>query len=199
MKQVLPRIWQWSWFSPEKQLEFNGHLLAVGEHRILIDPPPMDPTDRVQARQGGQIDYIIITNRDHEREVETLRNEFQCQVLVPERDAGEMSIQPTKTYADGELLPGGIWAVHLADQKSSGECALFLQQGNGVMIVGDALIGKPPGGVSLLPPEKYADVSKARKGLQRLLKYNFDSLLVGDGVSILTGAKVVVHDVLQET
>ena len=40
MKQVLPRIWQWSWFSPEKQLEFNGHLLAVGEHRILIDPPP---------------------------------------------------------------------------------------------------------------------------------------------------------------
>ena len=40
MKQVLPRIWQWSWFSPEKQLDFNGHLLAVGEHRILIDPPP---------------------------------------------------------------------------------------------------------------------------------------------------------------
>jgi glyoxylase-like metal-dependent hydrolase (beta-lactamase superfamily II) len=199
MKQVLPRIWQWSWFSPEKQLDFNGHLLAVGEHRILIDPPPMDTTDRVQARQGGQIDYIIITNRDHGREVETLRNEFQCQVLVPELDAKEMNVQPTKTYADGELLPGGIWVVHLADQKSPGECALFLQQGNGIMIVGDALIGNPPGGVSLLPPEKYADASKARTGLQRLLKYNFDSLLVGDGASLLTGAKAVVQDVLQET
>ncbi|UCE64105.1 MAG: hypothetical protein JSU59_02880 [Nitrospirota bacterium] len=198
MKQVLPRIWQWSWFSPEKQLDFNGHLLAVGEHRILIDPPPMNSTDRAQVRQGGQIDYIIITNRDHEREVETLRNDFQCQVFLPELDAKEMSIQPTKTYTDGELLPGGIWVVHLADQKSLGECALFLQQGKGIVIVGDALIGKPPGAVSLLPPEKYADISKAREGLQRLLKYNFDSLLVGDGVSILTGAKAVVEDALQK-
>jgi hypothetical protein len=198
MKQILPRIWQWSWISPEKQIDFNGHLLAVGEHRILIDPPPMDTTDQVQVRQGGQIDYIIITNRDHEREVETLRNEFQCQVLVPELDAKEMGVQPTKTYADGELLPGGIWVVHLADQKSSGECALFLQQGNGIMIVGDALIGKPPGAVSLLPPEKYANISKAREGLQRLLKYSFDSLLVGDGASILTGAKAVVEAALQK-
>jgi hypothetical protein len=158
----------------------------------------MDTTDQVQVRQGGQIDYIIITNRDHEREVETLRNEFQCQVLVPELDAKEMGVQPTKTYADGELLPGGIWVVHLADQKSSGECALFLQQGNGIMIVGDALIGKPPGAVSLLPPEKYANISKAREGLQRLLKYSFDSLLVGDGASILTGAKAVVEAALQK-
>ena len=67
------------------------------------------------------------------------------------------------------------------------------------MIVGDALIGKPPGAVSLLPSEKYANISKAREGLQRLLKYNFDSLLVGDGVSILTGAKAVVEHALQKT
>jgi hypothetical protein len=33
--------------------------------------------------------------------------------------------------------------------------------------------------------------------LRRLLKYNFDSLLVGDGVSILTGAKQAVERVLQ--
>ncbi len=198
MKQVLPRIWQWSWFSPEKQLDFNGHLLAVGEHRILVDPPPMESTDQAQVRQGGQIDYIIITNRDHEREVKNFQKDFHCQVLVPELDAMEMNVQSSKTYADGELLPGGIWVVHLADQKSPGECALFLQQGKGIVIVGDALIGKPPKAVSLLPPEKYADISKAKEGLQRLLKYNFDSLLVGDGVSILTGAKTAVEDALQK-
>lgn len=197
MKQILPRIWQWSWFSSDKQLDFNGHLLAVGEHRVLVDPPPMDATDRAQVRQGGAIDYIVITNRDHEREVQTLQNEFQCQVLVPKLDADEMSIQATKTYSDGELLPGGIWVVHLADQKSSGECGLYLQQGKGIMIVGDALIGKPPGALSLLPPDKYTNIFKAREGLRRLLKYNFDSLLVGDGVSILSGAKAVVEKTLQ--
>ena len=101
--------------------------------------------------------------------------------------------KPTKTFKDGELLPGGIWVIHLQDQKSPGESALFLQQGKGVLIVGDALIGKPPGALSLLPPEKYADAAKAKAGLRRLLKYQFDAVLVGDGTSILTGAKAAVE------
>jgi hypothetical protein len=66
-----------------------------------------------------------------------------------------------------------------------------------VLIVGDALIGKPAGSVSFLPAEKYADMGKAQEGLRRLLKYNFDSVLVGDGVSILTGAKQAVEQLLQ--
>jgi glyoxylase-like metal-dependent hydrolase (beta-lactamase superfamily II) len=90
-----------------------------------------------------------------------------------------MELKPTKTFNDGELLPGGIWVIHLQDQKSPGESALFLQQGKGVLIVGDALIGKPPGGLSLLPAEKYADAAKAKAGLRRLLKYQFDAVLMG--------------------
>ena len=74
---------------------------------------------------------------------------------------------------------------------------MFSQQGKGVLIVGDALIGKPAGSVSFLPAEKYTDVAKAHEGLRRLLQYNFDSLLVGDGASILTGAKQAVERVLQ--
>jgi glyoxylase-like metal-dependent hydrolase (beta-lactamase superfamily II) len=116
---------------------------------------------------------------------------------VPEADAAQMDLTPTKTFKDGELLTGGIWAIQLNDQKSVGESALFIQQGKGVLIVGDALIGKPAGSVSMLSAEKYADIEKAREGLCRLLKYNFDSLLVGDGVSILTGAKQAVERLLQ--
>jgi len=108
-----------------------------------------------------------------------------------------MDVKPSKTFKDGELLPGGIWVIHLADQKSPGESALYIQQGKGVLIVGDALIGKPAGSVSLLAPEKYGDLTKARAGLRRLLKYHFDSILVGDGTSILGGAKQVVEQVLQ--
>ena len=196
MKPLLPGISSWSWFSEEKQIDFNGHFLNVGEHKILVDPPPMTALDQTQVRHGGQMDYILLTNRDHLREAETYRNEFSCRVYVPEKDAPEMDINADQTYADGELLPGGIWAIQFADQKSPGESALFIQQGKGVMIVGDALWGKPAGSVCLLPTEKYPDIDKAREGLRRLLKYDFDTLLVGDGTSIMNGAKQIVEQVL---
>lgn len=197
MKQILPGMWQWSCFSEEKQLDFNGLFLMVGEHKILVDPPPMTAEASTFIRRNGPVDYIIVTNRDHAREAAACQAEFKCQLQVPDADASQMDLTPTKTFKDGELLPGGIWVIHLKDQKSPGESALFIQQGRGVLVVGDALIGKPVGVVNMLPAEKYADVTKAREGLQRLLKYNFESLLVGDGTSILAGAKQPVERLLQ--
>ncbi len=196
MKQILPDIWQWSWFSEDKQLDFNGLFLMIGEHKILVDPPPMTAEARAVVRRHEPIDYILITNRDHIREAAAYQVELRCQLRVPEGDAAQMDVRPTMTYKDGELLPGGIWAIHLKDQKSPGESALFIERGKGVLIVGDALIGKPPGSVRLLPAEKYVDVQKAKDGLFRLLKYNFDSLLVGDGSSILVGGKQQVEQLL---
>ncbi len=199
MKQILPDIWQWSWFSEEKQLDFNGLFLMVGEHKILIDPPPMTAEARAVVRRHEPIDYIIVTNRDHIREAAVYQAELRCQLWVPEADASQMEVNPTKTYKDGELLPGGIWAIHLKDQKSPGESSLFLERGRGLLIVGDALIGKPSGSVRMLPVDKYADVERAKEGLSRLLKYNFESLLVGDGASILVGGKQQVEQLLRVT
>jgi len=197
MKQILPGMWQWSSFSAEKQLDFNGLFLTVGEHKVLVDPPPMTAEASTFIRRNGPVDYIIVTNRDHVREAATYQAEFKCQLQVPDADASQMDLRPTKTFKDGELLPGGLWVIHLKDQKSPGESALFIQQGRGVLIVGDALIGKPAGAVSMLAADKYADATKAKEGLQRLLKYQFESLLVGDGTSILAAATQPVERLLQ--
>ncbi|WP_455245447.1 hypothetical protein [Petrachloros mirabilis] len=196
MKNLLPGVWQWSVFSSEKQLDFNGLFLHVGEHRILVDPPPLTAEASTFIRRQGHVDYIIVTNRDHAREAAVCQSDFRCQLFVPEADVAQMELKATKTFKDGELLPGGIWIVNLNGQKSPGESALFIQQGKGVFIVGDALIGKPAGSLSMLPAEKYADVGQAKEGLRRLLKYNFDAILVGDGTSILAGAKQVVERAL---
>lgn len=196
MKNILPGIWQWSWFSEEKQIDFNGLFLTVGEHKILVDPPPMTGEASAVVLRNGPVDYIIVTNRDHVREAVAYQHEFRCQLHVPEADASQMDLTPTKTFKDGELLVGGIWAIQLKDQKSPGESGLFIQQRQGVLILGDALIGKPAGSLSLLSAEKYADREKAKEGLRRLLKYQFDSVLVGDGASILTGAKPILEQAL---
>jgi hypothetical protein len=56
LKQILPGMWQWSWFSEEKKLDFNGLLLVIGEHRVIVDTPPQAPGDVAQGKRGGQVD-----------------------------------------------------------------------------------------------------------------------------------------------
>jgi glyoxylase-like metal-dependent hydrolase (beta-lactamase superfamily II) len=197
MKEIVPGIRQWSVFSEEKQIDFNGLRLTINDHCILVDPPPMESADRTLIAGGPSVDYIVLTNRDHVREAEGYRREFSAKLYVPAADAPLMDLTPDKTYRDGELLPGGLWVIQLNGMKSPGESALFLDRGKGILILGDALIGKPPGRLSLLPADKYPDVAKAKEGLQRLLKYEFDLVLVGDGVSVLTGGKPALRQAIE--
>ena len=154
---------------------------------------PSTTTASSWTLKGHAVDYILLTNRDHVREVEACRRDFKAKVYAPEADAPLMEIPVDKTYKDGELLPGGLWVIHLKDMKSPGESALFLDMGKGYLILGDALIGRPAGQLNLLPADRFADVTKARESLKRLLKYNIDAVLVGDGAAILAGAKEAVR------
>jgi glyoxylase-like metal-dependent hydrolase (beta-lactamase superfamily II) len=196
LKQIAPGIQQWSVFSEEKQVDFNGLLLTLNDHCILVDPPSLGPADRTALLKMPSVDYIIVTNRDHVRDAEACRRDFNAKLYVPAMDAPLMDVSADKTYQDGELLPGGLWVIHLQGMKSPGESALFVERGKGILIVGDALIGKPSGRLSLLPPEKFPDFGKAKEGLKRVLKYNFDMVLVGDGSPVLTGGKELVRQAI---
>jgi glyoxylase-like metal-dependent hydrolase (beta-lactamase superfamily II) len=80
--------------------------------------------------------------------------------------------------------------------KSPGEVAL-LWPDRGILIVGDAIIGNPPGLCGLLPERVMDDPARLRKSLRKLLDLDFDILLVGDGVSILSNAKARLRDLVE--
>ena len=83
----------------------------------------------------------------------------------------------------------------MSDQKSPGESAFYIEDRK-ILIVGDALIGKNKGEVNMLPPDKFEDIGKAKAGLNVLKTLDFESLLVGDGHSILKDAKAQVEKFL---
>jgi glyoxylase-like metal-dependent hydrolase (beta-lactamase superfamily II) len=197
MKEILSGIYQWSWFSDEKGYDFNGHLIVTGAERVMIDPPPLSAEDGGWLQKQGPIAGIILTNRGHVREAEAYRKQFKTTVLAPVPDAPLIGIKIDRTFKDGDLLPGGLKAIHVPDGKSPGESALFLDRGKGILILGDALIGKTPGRLNLMPPEKYRDPSKAREGIRVLLKQSFDTILLGDGASILTGGRDAIEEFLR--
>ena len=40
-KEIAPDLYQWSEFSKEKQLSFNGYYLVHNGEAVIIDPPTL--------------------------------------------------------------------------------------------------------------------------------------------------------------
>jgi len=194
MKQIFPGIHTWSVFNQEKGLEFNGHLVVNDEGCALIDPPPMSDEDASQAEELGPPSVIIITNCHHTRGAMAFASRWHAPILLNEKDAGALppTVRLGGIYRDGDRLAAGLLVVGLEDQNSPGESALLCGKA-GAIIMGDALIGKPPGSFSLLPAEKYKDVAAARRGLRKLLEHSFDAVLLGDGTSLIRDGRRAVE------
>jgi len=193
MKELFAGIWTWSVFSTEKNLEFNGFLVADPSGNALIDPPQMEAEVRERMLRLGAPRTILITNKDHVRTSRECRDLLNARIGIHELDAPLLNFKPDFVFRDGDSLPGSLLAVHVPDNKSPGETAFLVPRAGGALILGDALIGKPAGELRLLPPEKYADAERARRGLIRLLNHSFDAVLVGDGMSIPSGGRMALQ------
>jgi glyoxylase-like metal-dependent hydrolase (beta-lactamase superfamily II) len=92
---------------------------------------------------------------------------------------------------DGELHDGeriGALEAIAVSGKSPGEVA-FLWPERKTLIVGDVVVGNPPGHLSLLRERVMDDPARLRRSVQQLLTLDFDTILVGDGVSVIGDAK----------
>ena len=202
MKEILPDIFTWHEFSEEKKLNFNGYLIFSKMGSVLIDPPEITEDDfaeleiLVNKNSKSPLQAILLTNVHHERECDEMRKKLGVPVLINEKDDAGLERKANKTFADGDTLPCGFKTFKFENQKSPGESAFFLKE-RGVMILGDALIGKISGKLNMLPHDKYRDPKLAKRGLHKLLDYEFESLLLGDGESILKNAKEAVKVFLE--
>ncbi len=195
MQEILPGIYTWSWFSEDKAIDFNGFFVRGPDGAAVVDPPPYDEEDLRHMEQLGAPEAILITNRHHARASRQLAAHFGIPIQIHEADAPLVEPPLGGTFSDGDVLAGGVKAIRVPDSKSLGETALHVPRAN-ALILGDALIGKPPGSLSLLPARMFEDVHKAREGLRQLLEIPFESLLVGDGTSILRRGKQALQEFL---
>ena len=187
MKQVFPDMYCWSVFNEDRQIDFNGHLWVREEGNVLFDPVPMIESDLAQLDRLGGAAWVVVTNRDHEREAGAFRERTGARVIAHEADAGTLSASVDRAVGGGEILPG-LRAVPLEHGKSPGEIALYWPE-RGVILAGDLVVGAPVGRLSLLADEKLDDAPAAALECRKLLALEFDAILVGDGHSLVTGAR----------
>ena len=175
---------------------FNGHLVRDPGGNICIDP--VEPTEGdmdALVREG--VAWIILTNRNHSRAANRVRARTGARTVIHADDADHARSQETEL--DDALKVGdtvGPLEVVDAAGKSPGEVAL-LWPDRGILIVGDAVIGNPPGRCGLLPERGMDDPARLRNNLRQLLDLDFDILLVGDGESILRNAKARLKELVE--
>ncbi len=193
---MIEDLYSWSVFSEARQIDFNGHLWVREEGNIAIDPVAMCDADRAQLEQLGGVKFIVITNRDHEREAAAFQEWTGADVIVPEADADEMDIKPARMISDGETIVPGLRAIHLSYGKSPGEIVLYFSEKSAILF-GDIVAGEPMGRLSLLADDKLADASKAAMELRKVLALRFNAVLVGDGHSLFKEGRQELVDCLQ--
>ena len=190
MKRVMfDDLHTWSVFNEEKQFDFNGYLWARDGGNILIDPVPMSASDAAQLDALGGAALIVLTNRDHERDAVAFKERTGAQIVAHEADAPLFELAVDRTVTDDEEIVPDLRVLHLAHGKSPGEIAL-LWRGGRVAFIGDYVWGHPVGSLTLGAEPKVADPAQAALQLRKLLAVQqLDALLLGDGHSILSGAR----------
>ena len=196
MREILPGVLTWPWFSERHGYDFNGYLLRLPGGNLCVDPVEM-PREVLEEIRALGVQRIVLTNRNH----------FRASMKVKERTRAPISIHPADaafargkgTAVDEELRPGqrlGPLEVIAVPGKSPGEVALHWAERR-LLLVGDACVGKPPGACALLPDAVIDDKARLLDSLRALAELDFDALLLADGAPIVSGGRAALRRLLE--
>ena len=193
MREIMSDVFTWSRLSEPHGYDFNGWLVRSPAGNVCIDPVGPDADDLAELARHG-VATIALTNRNHVRASNVVRTATGARVAIHPDDAAYARAQGAEI--DAELHGGsrvGPLVVVAVPGKSPGEIALHWPERR-ILLVGDAVIGNPPGHCSLLREQVMDDPARLRASVETLLALDFDVLLTGDGAPILSGA----HERLEE-
>ena len=187
MREIVDGIVTWARLSEPHGYDFNGWFVRHAGGNLCIDPvePSAEVLDLL-AREGTA--RILVTNRNHVRAANLVRERTGATAAIHPADAAYARAQGA--IIDDELHPGdrvGPFEVVGVPGKSPGEVALHCVQRR-LLVVGDAVIGNPPGALSLLREKVMDDPARLRDSVRALSALDVDIMLTGDGAPILHDA-----------
>jgi glyoxylase-like metal-dependent hydrolase (beta-lactamase superfamily II) len=193
LREIVPEVFTWSWFSERHGYDFNGYLFRHASGNLAVDPVEI-PKGVLDELTAIGVSAILLTNRNHTRAGRELREATGARVAIHPADAPHARAQGA--VLDDELHVGeriGPLFVLSAAGKSPGEVAFHWPERK-ILVIGDACVGRPPGECALLPDNVIDDPAALRRSLVRLAREtDFDVLLMGDGAPIVRGGRAALE------
>lgn len=205
MREILPGIFTWGSTYADRPWDLNGYAIGFDACTVLVDPPGPEENDWRSFDAMKPIAKIVLTNRDHVRDAELFRTRYGARFVAGADEVAQLApIRIDEAVCEGDLIAGALRVIHLPG-KSAGEIGLYFDPAHhavsremgGILLLGDAIIGNPPGALGLIPEAKLDDPSKLKRSLPKLLVYDFDVLLLCDGQPVMRGGKLKIAEFLK--
>lgn len=203
-----------TWTEPYKVgLPFTGSAYRSPAGEVVwIDPHDPGPHEAALLALGKPT-HILVTFRDHDREVVPLAEKYGARVWVPAGTGGEIP-KVDVTFDETTTLPAGLRAVSMP-AMGYGEHALVAEAyGKRFAFIGDAVFNlegttvpwlvrklffvRREGPLRMKRSYRGGDTKAAPDQLRKLLAERLDMLLLSHGEAIPAGADRALRDVLGE-
>jgi len=202
MREVFPGIFTWGSTYADRPWDLNGYAIALDNGTVLVDPPA--PRESDWQTLPRPVTAVILTNRDHVRDAPLFQTRYRARLIAGKNELDQLApLMVDDAVREGDQIADVLRVIDLPG-KSPGEIGLYLdpalhavsREVGGILLLGDAIIGNPPGALGLIPEQKIDDPKTLRQSLVKLLGYDFEVLLLCDGQSIFKDAKMKVRDFL---
>jgi glyoxylase-like metal-dependent hydrolase (beta-lactamase superfamily II) len=191
-EEVVPDVWRWG-VANERigGAESTGHAVAGPDGVVFVDPVRLAPEALTAL---GPVAAILLTAQCHQRSSWRYRRELGAPVWAPE-GTRPMEEEPDERYRAGDLLPGGLRAVHTPGPEEVHFCFL-LEGAPGVLFCSDLLTNYGGRGLDFVPLQYHDDPEQTRRTVEGLLDLDFDVLCLDHGSAIASDPKAEIRALL---
>jgi hypothetical protein len=191
-EEVVTGVWRWG-VANERigGAESTGHAVAAPDGAVLVDPVRLAPAALTLL---GPVSAILLTAQCHQRSSWRYRRELGAPVWAPE-GTRPMEEEPDERYRAGDVLPGGLRAVHTPGPEEV-HFSFLLEREPGVLFCSDLLTNYDGRGLDFVPLQYHDDPPQTRRTVESLLGLDFDVLCLDHGSAIVDDPKAEIQALL---
>lgn len=188
-----PGVWtayRWEAFDPASRVDLCASALGVNGRLYFVDPIPLARAALAELLADDYPAGVVVTNGNHARAADEFRRKFGVPLASTAEAQAETGLVPDHVIPDagGPVFDGVFEAIPLPG-GAPGEVALYRSDGDGLLIVGDAVINLPSFPPGLLPDKYCTDPRLLRRSVTAVLDRPFSKMLFAHGEPLLAGAR----------